>query len=78
MGLKVFLAASAVLLSATTASFAQSLPNYGANAPATGDSYGKPYSGAQPLRTKRGYRAYAYQRHWHHRYHRHPRWQSQY
>ena len=38
MTLKTLAAASAILLSATTLSFAQSMPNYGPNAPATGDS----------------------------------------
>src|SRR5262245_26179708 len=38
----------AVLLSATTISFAQSLPNFGPNAPWYGDSYGKPVSGTYP------------------------------
>jgi hypothetical protein len=45
---KTILSALALLLSATTISLAQSLPNYGPNAPATGDSFGKPYSGANP------------------------------
>ena len=57
MAFKTILAALAVLLSATTVSLAQSMPNYGPNGPATGDSFGKPYSGAQPLRG--GSRAYA-------------------
>jgi len=55
-----------VLVSATTISLAQSLPNYGPNAPATGDSFGKPYSGAKPLH--KSSRAYAYHRRAHHRY----------
>lgn len=62
---KTILSAAAVLLSLTTVSLAQSLPNYGPNAPANGDSFGKPYSGAQPLRS--GSRAYAYQ--WRSRHH---------
>ena len=33
-----------VLVGAMSLASAQSLPNYGPNAPATGDSYGKPYS----------------------------------
>jgi hypothetical protein len=74
MTLKIFIAAFSVLLGATTISFAQSLPNYGPNAPATGDSFGKPPSGTHPPRS--GSRAYAYQRahHSHHRhwYHRRP------
>jgi hypothetical protein len=73
---KTLISALALLLSATTFSFAQSLPNYGPNAPATGDSYGKPYSGAQPLRSRAYRDAYAAQQRvhrrgywrWHHRY----------
>jgi hypothetical protein len=42
MGLKILLLTLAVLLSATTLSLAQSLPNYGPNAPATGDNFGTP------------------------------------
>jgi hypothetical protein len=71
MTLKILVAAFAVLLSGTAA-FAQSLPNYGPNAPASGDSFGKPFSGAQPLRN--GARAYAwrYSHRYHHRhYYRH-------
>ena len=48
MTLKTLAAASAILLSATTVTFAQSMPNYGPNAPATGDSLGKPPSGTRP------------------------------
>jgi hypothetical protein len=48
MTLKTLAAASAIVLSATTLSFAQSMPNYGPNAPATGDSFGKPPSGTRP------------------------------
>ena len=62
---KIILPAFAVLLSLTAGSLAQSLPNYGPNAPSQGDSFGKPYSGAQPLRS--GWHAYAYQ--WRYRYH---------
>jgi hypothetical protein len=57
--------ASAVILSATTVSFAQSLPNFGPNAPPYGDSYGKPVSGTYP---PVGFGGYAYQPH---RYYRH-------
>jgi len=67
---KTFVAAIAILVNATTLSFAQSLPNYGPNAPAQGDSYGKPYSGARPLQTNAYRRAYAYRarHHWPHWY----------
>ena len=72
MTLKIFIAAFAMVLGATTVSLAQSMPNYGPNAPSTGDSFGKPVSGTFAPRS--GYRAYAYQRrlhtwhrrHWHH------------
>jgi hypothetical protein len=71
MPLKIVIAAFTMLLGATTVSLAQSMPNYGPNAPATGDSFGKPVSGTFAPRS--GYRAYAYQhrqnywhrRHWH-------------
>jgi hypothetical protein len=77
MALKILIFAGAVLVGSMSLASAQSLPNYGPNAPATGDSYGKPYSGAQPLRTgprykSRGYRSYAYQGRWHRHYYR--RW----
>jgi len=74
MSLKTAIAAFAVLLSATTVSLAQSLPNYGPNAPSTGDSFGKPPSGTHAPRS--GYRAYAYQQplhRWHHRHWHHQR-----
>jgi hypothetical protein len=64
MTLKIIIAAFTMLLGATTVSLAQSMPNYGPNAPATGDSFGKPPSGTHPPRS--GYRAYAYQRRLHH------------
>ncbi|MFY9685488.1 MAG: hypothetical protein WAJ88_06785 [Pseudolabrys sp.] len=47
MTFKTLFTASAILLGATTVSFAQSLPNYGPNAPSTGDSFGKPPSGTR-------------------------------
>lgn len=74
MTLKTALGAAAVLLSATTVSLAQSMPNYGPNAPSSGDSFGKPPSGTRPPGvTRNGYRAYAYQRRHYHRYwHAHP------
>lgn len=73
--MKTFVTAIAMLVSATTLSFAQSLPNYGPDAPAQGDSYGKPYSGARPLRTNAYRRAYAYQGRTHIRpRHHRPHW----
>ena len=46
--MKTIVLTLAVLLSATAISFAQSLPNFGPNAPSYGDSYGKPVSGTYP------------------------------
>jgi hypothetical protein len=72
MAFKTIIAVAAIMLGATTLSLAQSLPNYGPNAPALGDSFGQPPTGTYPPRS--GYRAYAYQhRHWHHRHWRHSR-----
>ena len=68
MTLKTLAAASAILLSATTLSFAQSMPNYGPNAPATGDSFGKPPSGTRPpgvTRSQRSNYAKRAYRHYH-------------
>jgi hypothetical protein len=74
MTLKPLLTAVALLFGATTIlgatsiSLAQSLPNYGPNAPSTGDSFGKPPSGTRPPGvTRNGYRSYAYQRRLNHR-----------
>jgi hypothetical protein len=78
MYLKTALLGVAVLVAATTASLAQSLPNYGANAPANADSFGQPPSGAMPPGVPRnGSRAYAYTRHsraHHYRHHRYWYW----
>jgi len=49
----VALLASATIagtFASTTASFAQSRPNYGANAPGGYDTYGEPYSGSAASR----------------------------
>jgi hypothetical protein len=73
MPLKTFILAAAVLLSASTVCLAQSMPNYGPNAPATGDSFGKPPSATRPPGVSRSaHSAYAYRRYHHHR-HVHPR-----
>jgi hypothetical protein len=66
---KTFLTASAILLGATTVSFAQSMPNYGPNAPATGDSLGKPPSGTRPPGVTRSQRI-NYPKRVHRHYHR--------
>jgi hypothetical protein len=76
MTLKIIIAAFTMLLGVTTVSLAQSMPNYGPNAPATGDSFGKPPSGMHPPRS--GYRAYAYQRRLHHGHYRHRHYQRPY
>jgi len=69
MTLKTLAAASAILLSATTLSFEQSMPNYEPNAPSTGDSFGKPPSGTRPPGVTRSQRSnYAKRAHRH--YHR--------
>jgi hypothetical protein len=64
---KQLIVAAAVFVSATAAASAQSQRNYGPNGPATGDTFGEPYSGTAAAR--RGdwlpYTAYPY-RHWHH------------
>jgi hypothetical protein len=60
-----------VLLSATAVSFAQSLRNFGPNAPSYGDSYGKPVSGTYP---PVGYGSYAYRPYWRHHHYRHRYW----
>jgi hypothetical protein len=57
MTFKTLLTASAILLGATTVSFGQSMPNYGPNAPATGDSFGKPPSGTRPPGVTRSQRS---------------------
>jgi hypothetical protein len=70
MTVRTILSALAVLAATTSIGFAQSLPNYGPNAPATGDSFGKPPSATRSPGVTRSQRsAYAYQRY--QRYHRH-------
>jgi hypothetical protein len=49
-----FILALALLASATTASMAQSQPNYGPNGPGGGDTYGAPYSGSAAARQQSG------------------------
>ena len=57
MTLKTLLSAFALLVAAATVSFAQSMPNYGPNAPVTGDSFGKPPSGTRPPGVTRNQRS---------------------
>ncbi len=81
MSLRIVLLAVAVLVANTTISAAQSLPNYGPNAPADADSFGQPPTGTQPPGVSRlGYPPYPYpyRRYWHyrryHRYHHYRHW----
>ncbi|HEY2534299.1 MAG TPA: hypothetical protein VGJ20_41345 [Xanthobacteraceae bacterium] len=64
------LVALALLLSAISPSLAQSQRNYGPHGPATGDTYGEPYSGTAAAR--RGdwlpYSLHSYRHNWHHRH----------
>jgi hypothetical protein len=78
MQIRTLALASAVILTATTASFAQSLPNFGPNTPGYGDSYGKPVSGTHPPIGYGGY-AYAPRPYWrgHYRHH-HRYWHRRY
>ena len=48
MSLKIALLGVAALVAATSISLAQSLPNYGPNAPANADSFGQPPTGTMP------------------------------
>jgi hypothetical protein len=77
MSLKSVCFGFAVLVSASSVSMAQSLPNYGPNPPPNTDSFGQLASGAKPPGVSRyGHRAYAYvpnqhrrhYRNWHHRH----------
>jgi hypothetical protein len=66
---RTLLLALALLLSATAISFAQSQRNYGPNGPATGDTFGEPYSGTAAA--QRGdWLPYTGHHHWHHRWYR--------
>lgn len=69
MRLKMLAAASAIILGATTAAFAQSMPNYGPNAPANADSFGKPPSSTRPPGVTRSQRS-NYPKRAYRRYHR--------
>ena len=71
---KGFGVAFVLLAALTSAASAQSMPNYGPNAPANADSFGQPPSGARPPGVPRsGYRAYGYvpHRHYNRPLHRH-------
>ena len=60
MTANTFILVLALVLAGTSASFAQSQRNYGPNGPATGDSFGEPYSGSAQARAGDRY----WQRHW--------------
>ena len=47
---KIFALALSVLLTTATTGFAQSQRNYGPSGPATGDTFGEPYSGSAAAR----------------------------
>jgi hypothetical protein len=68
----------AVLVSASSISMAQSMPNYGPNPPSNTDSFGQVPSGGKPPGVSRyGHRAYAYvpnQHRHHYRYRHHRHW----
>ena len=61
MTAKRLIVALALLLSATSMTFAQSQRNYGPNGPARSNCYGEPYSGAVASRCPGGGGGY-----WHH------------
>jgi hypothetical protein len=75
---KIFVLGLSVLLLAGTAAtgFAQSQRNYGPNGPATGDTFGEPYSGTAAAR--RGddlpYTGHGYYLRWHHPHYWHYRY----
>jgi hypothetical protein len=66
---KKLLVAGALLLSFAGAALAQSQRNYGPAGPATGDTFGEPYSGSAAARAGDWlpYSAYTYQKYWGHR-----------
>jgi len=71
MSSRIVALALALLLGSAAVAFAQSQRNYGPNGPATGDTFGEPYSGSAAAR--RGddlpYSGYTYRRYWYHRRH---------
>ena len=69
MTLKTLTAVFAILLGATAAGFAQSLPYYGPNAPANADTFGKPPSGTRPPGVTRSHHS-SYPKRVYPRYHR--------
>lgn len=80
MTTRALFSALAVLAAATTMSFAQSMPNYGPNGPATGDSFGKPPSGTRPpgvTRSQRSNYPKRVHRHSHRKYYVRYEWRAQ-
>jgi hypothetical protein len=74
---RTLILASAMIICATSASLAQSLPYYGPNPPPGADSFGQPPTGTLPPGVSRyGYRAYPYNLHW--RYYGHRRYRHIY
>jgi hypothetical protein len=71
---RMFTLIVAMLLS-TSSSFAQSQRNYGPDGPATGDTFGQPYSGSAYARSGDSlpYTGYVYQLYWQHAPYRHYR-----
>jgi hypothetical protein len=68
---KTLIVAVALLLSATSAVLAQSQRNYGPNGPATGNSFGEPYSGTAGARMGDRLAAHHLYAYYGHRPHRH-------
>jgi hypothetical protein len=58
----------AIIFSTTAIGFAQSQRNYGPNGPATGDTFGEPYSGS--ARARHGDWVAGYHHRWHHHWYR--------
>ena len=61
MNARKLILALTLVLGSTPISLAQSQRNYGPSGPATGDSYGEPYSGSAQARAADRY----WERHWH-------------
>ena len=69
--MKPIILASILTMCVTTASFAQSMPNYGPNPPSGADTFGQAPSGTLPPGVSRYGRARAYAPPPNHRYYRH-------
>lgn len=62
--------ALAIIFSTTAIGFAQSQRNYGPNGPATGDTFGEPYSGSARARHGDWLPYTGYHHRWHHYWYR--------